>query len=337
MDSPLGLPVVLFSGMLTASFAAPMKLSRRWNWENTWLIYATFALVVIPLALVFWTIPHPVALYASIPFKALLPALLFGFGWGIAQTTFGLSIARVGMAMAFAIVIGLSSLLGSIIPLSVFHPEDLIGRPGIALFVSGILLVIGLVLYAHAGHERESIAMPAAAPRSSFRTGILLCIFTGCFGSMINMGFVFGSNISQQAVRQGVSTLSATLAVWLVVLAAGYIPNLAYTLFLLRRNRTLGLFGRSWPWESVLAFAAAILWLFGMLGYGIGAGMMGKYGNSLGFAVCMAALLLWSSALGLMAGEWKSAPAAARRRMQTGLLFIIASVTVLGISGILRK
>ena len=74
----------------------------------------TYMTLVIPLALVLWTIPHPIAFYAAIPLRILLPSLLFGFGWGIAQVTFGLSIARVGMAMAFAIVVGLSSLLGSV-------------------------------------------------------------------------------------------------------------------------------------------------------------------------------------------------------------------------------
>jgi hypothetical protein len=43
-----GFVIVAFSGMMTASFAAPMKLSRRWAWENLWLVYATLALVLIP-------------------------------------------------------------------------------------------------------------------------------------------------------------------------------------------------------------------------------------------------------------------------------------------------
>jgi L-rhamnose-H+ transport protein len=337
VNPSLGLAIVLFSGMLTASFAAPMKLSRRWSWENTWLVYATFALVLIPCALVAWAIPHPFAFYSSIPLRVILPAILFGFCWGIAQVTFGLSIARVGMAMAFAIVVGLSSLLGSIIPLAVFHPDDLLGRAGLALLISAVLLVIGLVHYMQAGRERDANQAVTETAGGSFRTGVLLCIFTGCFGSMINMGFVFGTPIAQRAVQLGVSAGNATLSIWLVVLAAGYIPNFAYTLFLLERNGTARLFPDQWPRESLLSLAAAILWLFGMLGYGMGAGVMGKYGNSLGFAVCQAALLLWSSVLGLIAGEWKAALPVTRRRMYTALIFIVLSVIVLSFSTLLRK
>ena len=70
----LGLVIILFRGMLTASFAPQMKLSRRWSWENTWLAYATFAFLAL-------TIPHSLAFLGSIPIRVMLPALLFGFTW----------------------------------------------------------------------------------------------------------------------------------------------------------------------------------------------------------------------------------------------------------------
>jgi L-rhamnose-H+ transport protein len=332
MHSSLGLAIIVFSGVLIASFAAPMKLSRAWNWENTWLAYATLALVIIPLGLVVWAIPHPISFYTAIPPRILLPPLLFGFGWGIAQVTFGLSIARAGMAMAFAIVVGLSSLLGSAIPLAVFHPGDLASRPGAVLLASAVLLFAGLAVYVDADRKRAAGAGGSTATRNVFLTGVLLCVFTGCFGSMINMGFVFGGGIAQLAVRDGIPAESATLSVWAVVLVAGYLPNLAYTLYLLRKNHSVGFFRRSFARESMLALAAACLWLFGMLGYGVGASEMGKYGNSIGFAVFMAVMLVWSSLLGLFAGEWKSASSIAQMRMRAGLALIIVSMSVLGIS-----
>lgn len=332
-----GFLIVALSGMMTASFAAPMKLSRRWAWENMWLVYATLALVLIPTALLMWSLPHPIAFYGSLPPRLLLLPLLFGFGWGIAQVTFGLSIQRTGMAMAFAIVIGLSSLLGSVIPLAAFHPEDLLGRVGIALFASAVLLAIGLVLFAQAGRQRELLSTSGSKAKSDFRVGILLCVFTGCFGSMINMGFVFGGHIAQKATDVGLSPEKATLAVWSVVLGAGFLPNLAFTIYLLSKNGTWGRFVHSSGRETLLSAAAAALWLFGMLGYGVGASIMGKFGNSLGFAVCMAALLLWSSALGQMAGEWRGALPSTVRRMRIGLGFITLSVIVLGSSGLFRS
>lgn len=326
----LGLVIIMFSGILTASFPFPMKFSRAWRWENTWLVYATFALVIIPLSLAAWAIPNLLSFYASIPSRILLLPLLFGFGWGIAQVTFGLSIARVGMAMAFAIVVGLSSLLGSVIPLAIFHPVSLAGQPGITLLASAALLAWGVVLYARAGRERDLNTSAAGSSSRGFLIGLLLCVFTGCFGSMINLGFVFGGKIADEAMHRGVPADRATLCVWAVVLSAGYLPNAAYTLYLLKRNRSVKEFRQRFFRESLLALAAAILWLFGFLGYGIGAGVMGIYGNSIGFAACMTVLLLWSSALGFFSGEWRVAPARARSRMRYAVTLITASMLTLG-------
>lgn len=326
----------MFSGVLTASFPVPMKFSRAWKWENTWLAYATMALVVIPLALAWWSVPDLFSVYASVPTRDLLLPLLFGFGWGIAQVTFGLAIACVGIAMSFAIVIGMSALLGSAIPLAIFHPAALAGRTGTMLVVSAVLLVCGLILYARAGRQRESASSAADSTDSQFLKGLLLSIFTGLFGAMINLGFVFGGKIADQAMLRGVSAERATLPVWAVVLAAGYIPNAAYTIYLLRKNRSAGAFRKLFVVESLLALAAAVFWLFGMLGYGIGAAAMGTYGNSIGFAVCMTVLLLWSSALGLLSGEWRGSSLGARARMAVGVIFITASMVTLGFDSLLH-
>lgn len=336
LQTIVGLGIVMFSGALTATFPVPMKFSKVWCWENTWFVYATLALLVIPLSLTAWAVPHFLSVYTSVSIRDLLLPALFGFGWGIAQVTFGLSIARVGMAMAFAIVIGLSALLGSVIPLVVFHPGALVGKLGVMFLVSAALLICGLILYARAGREREEHSGNSSLSRGSFMTGLLLCVFTGCFGSMINMGFVFGGNIAAAAERGGVAPEFATLCVWAIVLAAGYLPNAAYTLYLLWQNHSVHTFRRSFLREALLALFAAVFWLFGMLGYGVGAGRMGAWGNSIGFGVCMAVLLLWSSALGIFAGEWRVAPTRARSRMRLGVACIAASTLVLGFDTLLH-
>lgn len=335
-QTAFGLGIVIFSGVLTATFPVPMKFSRTWSWENTWLVYATVALLVLPILLAAFAVPHLLSVYAAVSHKDLLLPALFGLGWGIAQVTFGLSIARVGMAMAFAIVIGLSALLGTVVPLLAFHPGALTGSQGLLFLVSAALLMGGLVLYARAGREREENAGGAARTGGSFTKGLLLCVFTGCFGAMINLGFVFGGNIAAAAEQRGVSAEFSTLAVWAVVLGAGYLPNAAYTLFLLRKNHSAPAFARSFLREALLASLAAVFWLFGMLGYGMGAARMGTWGNSIGFGVCMAILLLWSTALGIFAGEWRPAPLRARARMRLGVACIAASTLVLSFESLLH-
>jgi len=45
-DTTLGLLFLLIAGIMNASFTLPMKFTRTWAWENTWLAWSLFALVL---------------------------------------------------------------------------------------------------------------------------------------------------------------------------------------------------------------------------------------------------------------------------------------------------
>lgn len=150
-----GMTIIFVSGLFNGSFAWPMKYARRWRWENLWLFFTSLALFVVPLLLTLALVPHLRELYSTSPLKELLPALIFGFLWGIAQVTFGIGIAAVGMALAVAVVVGLTGFLGSLIPMLVLNPEEIFRPRGIALMISLPILIVGLVLYGMAGLRRK--------------------------------------------------------------------------------------------------------------------------------------------------------------------------------------
>ncbi len=53
-----------------------MKFSRRWHWENTWLLFSLLALLVMPSALLAGFVPHAWAVYGSVPQQMVLYPLL---------------------------------------------------------------------------------------------------------------------------------------------------------------------------------------------------------------------------------------------------------------------
>lgn len=331
----LGMAIIFLSGSLNGSFALPMKYAR-WRWENTWLVFALVALLILPWTLAGGFVPELAAVYRSVPARALLLPLVFGFLWGIAQVTFGLGIKAVGMALAFAVVAGLSCLSGSLIPLLVLNPADLFHPRGVLLLISMPILFLGLIFYGVAGRRREKEQTASnASTAGSFVTGLAICIFTGVFGSNINLGFAFGGNVLRSSLERGASQVTSTYAVWALVLGSGFIPNLLYCLYLLSRNRGWSLFGQAgWVREILLGVAMALLWLGGMVGYGIGATLVGTYGTSLGYALLIAAMILSSNLLGLLTGEWKSTSLRTRRLLAVGVAVVLASVVVLNLGGL---
>ncbi|MGH9402361.1 MAG: L-rhamnose/proton symporter RhaT [Terriglobia bacterium] len=303
------------------------------------MVFSAEALFVLPWFLVIKFSPNLLTLYHTTPASSIFYPLLFGLLWGFAQVTFGLGIIAMGMALAFAVVMGLACLFGSLIPLLVLHPADFLHLRGLVLLASMPLLFWGLASCSSAGSRREKETETGNIKRNttlSFAKGLAICIFTGMFGANLNLGFAFSGDIIPRAQALGANTVTATYAVWALVLGAGFVPNLAYCGYLLSRNHTWRLFREEgWIKEAMLSSAMAFLWLAGIVCYGMGAMLSGKYGTSVGFALFMAMTILVSNLLGLLTGEWKGASANTMKRPAIGVGAVLLAIFILNLGGIL--
>src|SRR5690349_11266397 len=117
MDSAAaGFLLLVVAGVMNLSFALPMKYTRRWACENTWAVWAGFALLLMPLIAAAITVPQLPQVYAQAATRSVVLVAACGMGWGIAQVLFGLAVDSIGIALAFAIVLGLSAAIGGLIP-----------------------------------------------------------------------------------------------------------------------------------------------------------------------------------------------------------------------------
>src|SRR6267143_2085136 len=94
----MGYLLVVAAGVLQGSFMAPMKFTRRWGWENTWLGFTTTAYLVWPWLLAWATRPHLFAIFASTSLRSFTLVELFGLGWGLGALTFGIGVNMLGLA-----------------------------------------------------------------------------------------------------------------------------------------------------------------------------------------------------------------------------------------------
>lgn len=334
----VGMLIVFIAGLLNGSFTLPMKYSRVWSWENTWGVYSLVALLVLPWILAAARVPNLLLIYKGLSWHALVLPVLFGFLWGTAQTTFGLAVKVVGMAVAFAVVCGLVCLTGSLIPMLAFNPGDVVRSAGLIMLVSMLVLLLGLVLYVKAGNRRQNERGGSPDPERreglSFKAGLVLCVFTGIFGSAWNLGFAFSGDTLRRSMQLGASPIASTYVVWALVLLGGLLPNLSYSAYLVWKRRTWRTFAQEkWQRESALGLAMAFLWFSAIVSYGIGATLIGKYGTSVGFTLYIAATILASSVLGIATGEWKGISSQARRLLAMGVAAIFVSVLILNLGG----
>lgn len=321
----LGFALTLLAGLLAGNCMLPMKFVKHWRWENTWLVFTIVSLLIIPWGLAFALVGNVFAVYSKLPLSAFAAPVLFGAGWGIAQALFGLSIMRLGMALTYAIIVGMGASLGTLVPLLVKN-GDVAGTSRGALIFSGIaVMAAGIVFSAWAGKMREGLKRemaPDGKQSGSYALALASAVICGVLAPMLNYSFAFGQNVADQAVRQGVPHAAAVYAVWPVGLFGGFIPNAAYCLYLLGRNATWKNF-RTSPGNGVgFGSLMGILWMGAMAVYGVSSVYLGALGTSVGWALFQIFMIITANLSGVLTGEWKDTSAANKRKLGVGLLLL---------------
>ncbi len=322
-----GLALTLLAGLCSGNSMLPMKFARRWQWENVWLVFSLFSLVIIPWTLAVLLAGNLRGLYCSLLPNQLLLPLVLGAAWGVAQVLFGLSIARLGQALSFAIVISLGSLGGTLVPLF-FKNRAVFGTSNGALILSGLAVMLaGIVFSARAGSRREHAAKNETG--SGYALALALAILCGLLAPMINYSFVFGQEIAARAIQLGVSPIRAAYTVWPVTLAGGLLPNLAYCIYLLFKKKTWSLFLGPWLPDAGFAVLMAVLWMGALAIYGAASVCLGKLGTSVGWGLIQILSIMTANIGGLLTGEWTTAPVSARRTLYAGLALLTVATCLL--------
>jgi len=322
-----GLLLLFIAGIMNASFAVPMKFTRGWLWENTWLVWSVFSLLGLPLVLAFSAVPGYGGILHAAQSTVLL-VVLCGAAWGVAQVLFGLALDRIGIALTFSIVLGLSAAMGSLIPLIRFHRDELFTHSGIVSLAGIALVIAGVAVCAVAGRMRDRARVSEDA-RTGFGAGLFMAVVSGVCASMMNVGFAYGSPLSDAAAAHGANTLWLSDAVWAPLLIGGAIPNILYCIFLLQKNKTAPKFSIGSGRNVALAFTMALLWFGSNILYGISTAYLGALGKVVGWPLFMSLIVILAGALGVITGEWKGSDPRALRIQGLATLILIGAVVVL--------
>ena len=337
-DPLYGVALTMLAGLMAGNCMLPMKFARLWRWENVWLVFSVVSLVILPWALAIILVDHLLEVYLALQFRQLAIPLLLGGGWGVAQILFGISVKRLGMGVAYAIIVGLGAILGTLVPLLVQHHAALTGNAGYYIFGGVVIMIGGVFFTGWGGKVREQASSLAAGTsnthsRPAYPVAVLLAVICGLMAPMLNYSFAFGQDIAKQAVQIGVPVLHAGYAVWPVALAGGFVPNVAYCLYLLSKNGTWKAFrssGQDFGWSSLMA----ILWMGSMALYGMSASYLGVFGTSVGWGLFQIFMIMTATLSGVLTGEWKCAPRRAIGLLGVGISCLTAATILLALGNI---
>jgi len=329
-ETILGLCLIVLGGICQAMFMLPAKWAKAWRFEHIWLTFASFSYLLLPWLVVILCVPRVWEIFEAVPKHDLFWMGLYATCWALAALGFGIGVSAIGMSIGFAIIFGLAAFVGALIPLI---GERVLFHGKLSLVVCCLLLMlVGVALCSHAGKWKEARIEEEIPGRRYFR-GVLCCIASGLLGAAGNLGFFAGAGVVRIAYARGLSAFAANSVILAYLCLFMFTINAGYATILLFRSMSFSLL---WPnnfgLNHLLSALMGILWMAGFLLYGVGAHTLGPLGLSLGWGVFMCTVVVSANAVGILSGEWRLAPSAARRQLAIGLAFLVIAIAGLAYS-----
>ena len=318
-----GIVLILVAAFFQGTFALFLKFTHSWKWENFWAIFSLAALVISPIVYSYLLVPNTATILLLSPINAIFNSLFFGILWGIGSVLFGLSVIRIGIALTYSLIIGLTAAIGSLMPMLLTHLPTL---KVLVPFTIGILLMfLGLVFSGYAGMKREQ------QTNKRFKLGLIIAVISGLTSPMLNIGFVYGNPILETALSLEVSPEFATIPLWIPILLGGFLVNFGYASYLLIKAKTYKLFPENTCTHLILSLTSGIFFFSGLAIYGIASSLLITLGTSIGWALLMSLMILISNLTSILTGEWKNNKKALRYQL-TSISILIIGMLIMGLS-----
>jgi L-rhamnose-H+ transport protein len=313
----------------------PEKKVSGWSWQSYWLVQAFFCWLFIPVVVAFITIPELSKVLNEAPTSAMRSAFLLGMAYGIGGTAFGIAIRYVGFSLTYAIAVGISCVLGTLLPPLVNGTlSAVLQSVGANYLIMGMLLgVLGIAICGLAGRNKEKDISPLQQTSTGFSLvkGIPLCLLAGILSAMYGFSLDQGQPIADVAAKYGAGNFQGNV-IYIFSNSGAFVTTLIYCLYLHFKQKTFSNFYNSnnpallknYLW----AMLTGILWYGQFFFYGLGHVRMGTYKFS-SWAIHMILLVLLSAIAGLILREWKQCSKKTMRLLWLALTVLVTAVLLL--------
>lgn len=330
---------VLFHATGASSAAlcyTPEKKVVGWSWQTYWLAQAFICWFVLPVIMAFVTIPQLMSVLQEAPSSAMISSFLLGMAYGVGGTAFGIAIRYVGFSLTYAIAVGISCVLGTLLPPLVHGTlGDVLKSNGSSFLIFGIVLgAVGIALCGLAGRNKEKDIEKGQDTKSTFSLakGLPLCLLAGILSALYGFSLDQGQPIADVAAKYGAGNFQGNV-IYIFSNSGAFVTTLFYCLYLHNKNKTFNQYasadsGGNLAKNYLMSILTGVLWYGQFFFYGLGHVRMGKY-QFTSWAIHMIMLVLFSTVAGLVMKEWKNCSAITRRLLILALLVLVTAVLML--------
>jgi L-rhamnose-H+ transport protein len=334
----LGVALHAVGATFAATCYTPEKRVRGWSWQSYWLTQASFCWFLLPILGAVLTIPELRTVLREAPRGAMLLSFLLGAAYGIGGTAFGISIRYIGFSLTYAIAVGLSSVLGTLIPPLVKGTLfATLQKPGAEWIILGIVVgTMGIAGAGWAGRLKEGdLSRQETRGQFSLTKGLLLSLLAGVLSAVYGFALEAGEPIADVATAHGAGVWRGNVT-YIFSNTGAFLTTSVYCLFLHIRHRSLGELielpsgqpEASLPVNWAMALVTGVLWYGQFFFYNLGHVRMGQY-KFTSWAIHMIMLVLISNVVGMLLREWRPCRSATRRTIRVALVVLVGAVLLL--------
>ncbi|TSD63852.1 rhamnose:proton symporter [Inquilinus sp. KBS0705] len=317
----------------------PQKNTRSWSWQTYWLAQAAVCWLILPIIVAWITVPHLKEVLIEAPKAAMYKSFLLGAAYGIGGTAFGLAIRYVGFSLTYAISVGISCVLGTLLPPLVHGElESILNNTGSGWIVAGVVIgAFGIAICGFAGRfkEKDLENNKNSTSSFSFTKGLPLCLLAGVLSAVYGFALDQGQPIADVAVKYGSGQFQDNV-IYIFANAGAFLSTFIYCIYLHIKQKTFKEFIKSEKRKSpsrltlnyVMASITGLLWYGQFFFYGLGHNRMGTYKFS-SWAIHMIMLVLFSSVIGLVFREWIGVKSQTKGMLAFAITLLIVAVSVL--------
>ena len=364
MNVILGILFHSLGGGASGSWYMPYNWVKKWRWEIYWITGGIFSWLIMPYLAVLLTIPDWQGILNASSGSVIRNTYIMGLLWGVGGLTYGLAIRYLGMSLGNSVLLGITSVVGSLgLPILRNIPgiagiipdglsfSDLFGSTGGRIVLMGILILLaGIILCGRAGIKKDKdIGNVKEGVNNEFQLskGLIIAIISGVLSAFFSFGIDAGKEMAFEArtlaVAQGYAFLDGTgdgikylfenNIIFFVILWGGLTTNFIWTVGLILKNKTGGDFvDKKTPLLRNYLFCAlaGTTWFLQFFFYGMGETKIGNGASS--WTLHMATIILTANLWGFYRKEWKGVSKSTYNTILLGIGAILLSVIVIGVA-----
>ncbi len=336
----MGISLHAVGGIAAATCFLPQRFAPKWQYQTYWLLFCFFAWLVAPISVAYITIPNLMEVLANAPTDAMIKSTLYGAIYGFGGMAFGVAIRFIGFSLTYSVAIGISAVVGTVIPAAMAGTliEGFSSTAGLIVLTGFIFSLLGVAICGKAGLLKDNEGSNDSDDKTEMNKGLMLASIAGILSGVFGLALSAGDAISQTAASFG-STNFKGYATYIFAMGGAFITNLiwwggvhfkerTWTEYLSKVAPTETKHKSLLPKYYFIALLSGILWYGQFFFYGLGHIRMGDF-EFISWGIHMAMLIFFSFGVGFLLKEWQGLSRNTLNTLYSGLVILLCSFVLI--------